>query len=106
MMRDSLVQLADEGFMDDESNTAGLQRTIKVNDLVSGIGSVHDTEGECGVLWLRAPFMKYLSVELAYRLLASLPRSRLATIQRRIAPLLQFDVVGVCIPYSCAFNKY
>ena len=48
MMRDSLVQLADEGFMDDESNTAGLQRTIKVNDLVSGMGSVHDTEGECG----------------------------------------------------------
>jgi len=46
MMRDSLVQLADEGFMDDESNTAGLQRIIKVNDLVSGIGSVHDTEGE------------------------------------------------------------
>lgn len=34
--------------MDDESNTAGLQRTIKVNDLVSGMGSVHDTEGECG----------------------------------------------------------
>ncbi|KAF8809004.1 F-box/WD repeat-containing protein 11 [Phlegmacium glaucopus] len=32
--------------------------------------------------------------ELAYKLLASLPRSRLAIIQRRIAPLLQFDVVG------------
>ncbi|KAJ7481063.1 WD40 repeat-like protein [Mycena galericulata] len=32
--------------------------------------------------------------ELAYKLLASLPRSRLATIQRRLAPLLQFDVVG------------
>ncbi|KIK62844.1 hypothetical protein GYMLUDRAFT_84279 [Collybiopsis luxurians FD-317 M1] len=32
--------------------------------------------------------------ELAYQLLASLPRSRLATIQRRLAPLLQFDVVG------------
>ncbi|KAJ7073851.1 WD40 repeat-like protein [Mycena amicta] len=32
--------------------------------------------------------------ELAYRLLVSLPRSRLATIQRRLAPLLQFDVVG------------
>jgi hypothetical protein len=48
MMRDSLVQLADEGFMDDESNTAGLERTIKVNDLVSGMGSVHDMEGECG----------------------------------------------------------
>lgn len=33
--------------------------------------------------------------ELAYKLLASLPRSRLAAIQRRIVPLLQFDVVGV-----------
>ncbi|KAF5388980.1 hypothetical protein D9757_005061 [Collybiopsis confluens] len=32
--------------------------------------------------------------ELAYQLLASLPRSRLATIQRKLAPLLQFDVVG------------
>ncbi|KAF7295670.1 F-box/WD repeat-containing protein 11 [Mycena indigotica] len=32
--------------------------------------------------------------ELAYKLLVSLPRSRLATIQRRLAPLLQFDVVG------------
>nr|GAT54966.1 F-box/WD repeat-containing protein 11 [Mycena chlorophos] len=32
--------------------------------------------------------------ELAYKLLVSLPRSRLATFQRRLAPLLQFDVVG------------
>ncbi|KIY62726.1 WD40 repeat-like protein [Cylindrobasidium torrendii FP15055 ss-10] len=32
--------------------------------------------------------------ELAYRLLAALPRSRIATIQRKLAPLLQFDVVG------------
>lgn len=35
------------------------------------------------------------SPELAYQILASLPRARLATIQRRLAPLLQFDVVGV-----------
>ncbi|KAJ3813248.1 WD40 repeat-like protein [Lentinula aff. lateritia] len=34
------------------------------------------------------------SLELAYQILASLPRARLATIQRRLAPLLQFDVVG------------
>ncbi|KAJ3916109.1 WD40 repeat-like protein [Lentinula edodes] len=34
------------------------------------------------------------SPELAYQILASLPRARLATIQRRLAPLLQFDVVG------------
>ncbi|KAL0946492.1 hypothetical protein HGRIS_012710 [Hohenbuehelia grisea] len=32
--------------------------------------------------------------ELVLKLLSALPRSRLATIQRRIAPLLQFDVVG------------
>ncbi|KAH7923535.1 WD40 repeat-like protein [Leucogyrophana mollusca] len=36
--------------------------------------------------------------ELAYQLLASLPRSRLAGIQRRIAPLLQFDLVGSLPP--------
>lgn len=36
-------------------------------------------------------------VELAYQLLASLPRARLATVQRRILPLLQFDLVGVSL---------
>ncbi|KAF8559752.1 WD40 repeat-like protein [Imleria badia] len=36
--------------------------------------------------------------ELAYQLLASLPRSRLATVQRRIIPLLQFDLVGSLPP--------
>jgi hypothetical protein len=33
--------------------------------------------------------------ELAYKILSSLPRSRLAAIHRRIAPLLKFDLVGV-----------
>lgn len=33
--------------------------------------------------------------ELAYTLLASLPRSRLAVLQARIAPLLKLDIVGV-----------
>ncbi|KAH6894967.1 F-box/WD repeat-containing protein 11 [Coprinopsis sp. MPI-PUGE-AT-0042] len=32
--------------------------------------------------------------ELAWKLLSALPRSRLAAIQRKINPLLQFDVVG------------
>ncbi|KAH7909854.1 WD40-repeat-containing domain protein [Hygrophoropsis aurantiaca] len=36
--------------------------------------------------------------ELAYQLLASLPRSKLAGIQRRIAPLLQFDLVASLPP--------
>ncbi|KZP08718.1 WD40 repeat-like protein [Athelia psychrophila] len=36
--------------------------------------------------------------EMAYRLLSTLPRARLAGIQRRIAPLLQFDLVGSLPP--------
>ena len=36
-----------------------------------------------------------VTVELVYKLLASLPRSRLASIQRHITPLLQFDVLTV-----------
>ncbi|KAJ7578538.1 F-box/WD repeat-containing protein 11 [Mycena floridula] len=60
----------DEGFDDDFSTS----RT----GLLSGLGNASAQECE----------------ELAYQLLASLPRSRLATIQRRLAPLLQFDVVG------------
>ncbi|KAF5373847.1 hypothetical protein D9758_000963 [Tetrapyrgos nigripes] len=70
----------DEGYTDTEDEVSlhhaaspSLTRNV---DLLSGLNSVQDTE------------------ELAYQLLASLPRSRLATIQRRLAPLLQFDVVG------------
>jgi hypothetical protein len=37
--------------------------------------------------------------ELAYTLLASLPRSSLANIQKKIIPLLQLDVVGVRLPF-------
>ncbi|EIW51804.1 WD40 repeat-like protein [Trametes versicolor FP-101664 SS1] len=36
--------------------------------------------------------------ELAYTLLASLPRSRLAVLQARIAPLLKLDIVGLLPP--------
>jgi hypothetical protein len=36
--------------------------------------------------------------DLVYALLASLPRSSLLNIQNRIVPLLQLDVVGVCLP--------
>jgi len=53
MPRDCLVQLADEGFIDDESTRASLQKTMKVSELVLGMGSVHDTEGGydlfCGI---------------------------------------------------------
>ncbi|KAF7329314.1 F-box/WD repeat-containing protein 11 [Mycena kentingensis (nom. inval.)] len=65
----------DEGFMDDgELVHPGSLPTS--SELLSRMTS----EQECE--------------ELAYKLLVSLPRSRLATIQRRLAPLLQFDVVG------------
>ncbi|KAJ7154213.1 WD40 repeat-like protein [Mycena filopes] len=63
--------LSDEGFTDDDAFHVPTS-----NELLSKMTS----EQECE--------------ELAYKLLASLPRSRLATIQRRLAPLLQFDVVG------------
>ncbi|KAJ7633052.1 WD40 repeat-like protein [Roridomyces roridus] len=65
--------LFDEGFTDDDTIQPHASTT---SELLSKMTS----EQECE--------------ELAYRLLASLPRSRLATIQRRLAPLLQFDVVG------------
>ncbi|OCH92092.1 WD40 repeat-like protein [Obba rivulosa] len=45
------------------------------------------------------PVLAYTSVrdreELAYKILASLPRSSIAVVQRRITPLLQLDVVGL-----------
>ncbi|KAJ7264892.1 WD40-repeat-containing domain protein [Mycena haematopus] len=65
------ILLSDEGFTDDDTF-----QTPTSTELLSRM----TTEQECE--------------ELAYKLLASLPRSRLATIQRRLAPLLQFDVVG------------
>ncbi|GBE90159.1 F-box/WD repeat-containing protein [Sparassis crispa] len=43
--------------------------------------------------------------ELAYSLLASLPRSSLAVVQRRIAPLLQLDVVGL-LPDEVAIQVF
>ncbi|KAK0211243.1 WD40 repeat-like protein [Desarmillaria ectypa] len=69
----------DEGYTDEDSwQTAAAPFPKNAESLLSGM-SVNSMQ-ECE--------------ELAYRLLASLPRSRLATIQRRLAPLLQFDVVG------------
>ncbi|KAF9484633.1 WD40 repeat-like protein [Pholiota conissans] len=79
MLQSNPALLADEGFIDGEAlhlAASSIQMTDADELILSGMGSVRDTE------------------ELAYKLLASLPRSRLATIQRRIAPLLQFDVVG------------
>ncbi|KAG7448286.1 WD40 repeat-like protein [Guyanagaster necrorhizus] len=69
----------DEGYTDEDSwQSTAAPLSKDAESLLSGMSmnSVQECE------------------ELAYRLLASLPRSRLATIQRRLAPLLQFDVVG------------
>jgi hypothetical protein len=50
------------------------------------------------------PYLRPLGVvdgcgsEFMYQLLSSMPRSQLSSLQRRIAPLLQFDVVGVRAP--------
>ncbi|KAF8236240.1 WD40 repeat-like protein [Tricholoma matsutake] len=65
--------LNDEGFIEEDSNHRSIMNDPGMLDI---IGSVQERE------------------EFAYQLLASLPRSRLAVIQRKIAPLLQFDVVG------------
>ncbi|KAJ7193832.1 WD40 repeat-like protein [Mycena pura] len=63
--------LSDEGFTDEDASHLPTS-----TELLSKMTSAQECE------------------ELAYKLLVSLPRSRLATIQRRLAPLLQFDVVG------------
>ena len=36
-------------------------------------------------------------IDLAYILLQTLPRSRLAGLRERINPLLEFDILGVCL---------
>lgn len=47
-----------------------------------------------GLLKLSVPSNPNECEEFALQLLAALPRSRLASIQRRIAPLLQFDILS------------
>ncbi|KAF8912131.1 WD40 repeat-like protein [Gymnopilus junonius] len=90
MLHDStapVTPLADEGFIDEDSFVQ-LVTQLHQQTMEGGIvRSMQDTE------------------ELAYKLLASLPRSRLATIQRRIAPLLQFDVVGT-LPTEVALQIF
>lgn len=63
--------------------------------------TVRDTEGTLVSFDTFSPesVLKNLA-ELAYKLLTSLPRLNLATIQRRIASLLQFDIVGVLIYFQ------
>ncbi|KAG6832079.1 hypothetical protein H0H92_005501 [Tricholoma furcatifolium] len=65
--------LADEGYMEPDGD---MRMASSSNRGVLGIESVEERE------------------ELAYRLLASLPRARLAAIQRRLVPHLQVDIIG------------
>lgn len=82
----------DEGYIDDEvlSPVAIMApRSVQEREgarhlLCAGRATLHYT-----------PLSPSVSVELAYRLLASLPRSSLAVLQSRIAPLLKLDIVGV-----------
>ncbi len=59
--------------------------------LASSSARAGEVEGQHGI------------IELAYTLLASLPRSRLAVLQARIAPLLKLDIVGVST-FNRGFN--
>lgn len=81
----------DEGYNDEDQTASS---SYGFNELLSGIGSVQECEGKSLGESAR-DIVTNAHLELAYQLLASLPRARLATIQRRLAPLLQFDVVGV-----------
>ncbi|KAF8077667.1 F-box/WD repeat-containing protein 11 [Lyophyllum atratum] len=58
------------------------------------LNSVEEREGQCNSEGGPNASLSCHSKELAYRLLASLPRSRLAAIHKRIAPHLQFDIIG------------
>ncbi|KAI8982897.1 WD40 repeat-like protein [Trametes punicea] len=74
--------LADEGYTDDDSNSPLNKRSGR-----------HEPPGNLPV----APSVRERE-ELAYRILASLPRSSLAVLQARIAPLLKVDIVGLLPP--------
>ncbi|KAI0647579.1 WD40 repeat-like protein [Trametes meyenii] len=68
--------LTDEGYTDDDLNSP----LSPGGSSLIGSRSVHERE------------------ELAYSILASLPRSSLAVLQARIAPLLKVDIVGLLPP--------
>ncbi len=69
---------------------------------IEGLSVGSEQEREGAFLFIASGLCVQRNLDLAYKLLASLSRSRLATIHRRIAPLLQFDFVGVrIITCSC-----
>ena len=90
----SMLSTHDSGFQD------GVHRKGKQperDDLLSSVSEESVQEREGGRRWVVSCTLRLIpsSPELAYRLLASLPRERLVNLQRRITPLLYFDVVGV-----------
>ncbi|KAG5642882.1 hypothetical protein DXG03_001924 [Asterophora parasitica] len=68
--------LKDEGYMDYEGESNMRNPMNQRGERICSVASLEERE------------------ELAWQLLASLPRSRLAAIQKRIAPCLHFDIVG------------
>lgn len=83
----------DEGYTDEEHSP--LTSMFPSRDTWVQRASLQDKEGgRC------CPFCKPCCsdyhAELAYKLLSSLPISSLARVQRKIAPLLQLDIIGVC----------
>lgn len=58
--------------------------------------SVQEREGASGLTPLRMVLTRTTNgTDIIHALLASLPRSRLAGIQRKLTPMLLLDVVGV-----------
>ena len=72
---------------------------------ISGLSNPRECEGkhfidaECVQVQPRG------CTELVYTLLAALPRSRLASIQRHIAPLLPFDILSVRVQL-CSISSH
>ena len=62
------------------------------------VRTMSDQSREGGGLVVRLSLvLKQPCTDLAYMLLQSLPRSRLAGLCERINPLLEFDILGVCL---------
>ena len=70
-----------------------LQPTPSATELVRTM-SDKDREGS-NLLDRWSSVLKIYGIDLAYMLLQSLPRSRLAGLRDRISPLLEFDILGV-----------
>ncbi|KAI0636451.1 hypothetical protein C8Q77DRAFT_502317 [Trametes polyzona] len=82
---------ADEGYTDDDPNSPVVERPTRHS---YGGSSSSRLTARGGGSYVVANTVRDRE-ELVFRLLASLPRSSLAVLQARIAPLLKLDIVGV-----------